>query len=97
MQEGKGVAVDINRALQLYQLASASYPDANYRIGYIHESGLNGAKNWAVAKGFYQRAADKKHELAAKRLTWSYSIFAWSSVPDDPTLKRTEASHCLIM
>ena len=97
LQEGKGVTINIKRALQHYQSASAAYPDANYRIGYIYESGLNGEKNWLVAKGFYQRAADKGHELAAKRLTWSYSIFNWSSVPDDVTLKRTEASNCLIM
>ncbi len=97
LQEGKGVEIDIKRALQFYQLANAAYPDANYRIGYIYETGLNGNKNWPIAKGFYQRAADKGHELAAKRLTWSYSIFAWSSVPDDATLRRTEASNCLIM
>jgi TPR repeat protein len=97
LQEGKGVSVDIPLALKYYHSVSAAYPDANYRIGYIYESSLNGHKNWSTAKIFYQRAADKGHELAAKRLTWSYSMFGSNTVPDDATLSKTETNNCLIM
>lgn len=96
LQEGKGVIVDIQRVLHHYELARSEYPDASYRMGYIHESGQGVAKSWANAKVFYQNAADRGHELAKKRLTWAYSVHAWSSVPDDATLQKAEA-NCLIM
>ena len=95
-QEGKGVKVDFQRALQHYQLSSADNADSCYRMGYMHEAGLGVAKNWQTAKAFYQNAADRNHELAAKRLTWRYSMFAWGSVPDDATLRNTESSQCVI-
>ncbi len=97
LHEGKGVVRDIPRALQFYQSASTIFPDAHYRIGYIYESGLNGVKDWPKAKRYYQIAADKGHELAAKRLTWAYSMLTGSRVPDDAALRKTEANNCVIM
>ena len=96
-QEGKGVAIDIQRALQHYRSASTQNADASYRAGYIYESGLNVAKNWPMAKSFYQSAADKGHRLAAMRLTWSYSLFSSSNnPPSDATLLENEGGKCVI-
>ena len=96
-QEGKGVAIDIQRALQHYRSASTQNADASYRAGYIYESGLSVAKNWSMAKSFYQSAADKEHRLAAMRLTWSYSLFSSSNnPPSDATLLENEGGKCVI-
>ncbi len=95
-QEGIGVAVNVKRALQHYQLASTQHAEASYRVGYIHEAGLSVVKNSSVANEYYKNAADKGHELAAKRLTWSYSLFT-RGVPDDETLRKTESNKCSVM
>ena len=71
-QDGVGVFVNIKRALQHYKLASTIYPDASYRAGDIYEFAFG---NKSVAKKYYQLAANKGHELATKRLTWSYWLF----------------------
>ncbi|MBP9727402.1 MAG: SEL1-like repeat protein, partial [Gammaproteobacteria bacterium] len=93
-EDGKGVTIDGQRALRHYQFASSVNSEASYRIGYIYESGLGVTKNWALAKRFYQNAADRGHELAAKRLSWSYAL--WSGpTPNDVALRQ--ASNCVLM
>ncbi len=103
-QEGVGVFVDINRALQHYKLASTLHPDASYRIGYIYEFGLGVDKNGSTAKKYYKDAANERHELATKRLTWSYwlstqttRISKEDNIIDDKALREMTCSNCLIM
>ena len=97
-EEGIGVIVNVTRALQHYQLASTQHPDASYRAGYIYESGLGVSKNSAYAKTYYKNAANKGHELAAKRLTWSYWLSTKKdNVPNDETLKKAESHNCAMM
>jgi TPR repeat protein len=96
-QEGVGVIPNPNRALQYYLLATP-HPDACYRAGYIYESGLGVAKNASYATAFYKHAAKQGHELASKRLTWSYWLSTKKdSVPNDETLKKTESRNCVMM
>ena len=71
-QEGIGVFVNTNRALQHYELASTLFPDASYRAGDIYEFAF---RNKSIAQKYYQLAANKGHECATKRLTWSYWLF----------------------
>ncbi len=97
-EEGKGVPVNAERALFYYQCAAQSMPDAEYRMGYIHEFGVgNIARNKGMAQTFYQRAANKGHDLAAKRLTWSYSLFSVASDVPDATLAEKKEYNCLVM
>lgn len=105
-EEGKGVPIDVERALYHYRHATAC-SDAYYRMGYIHEFGIGAiSRNKELARGFYQCAADEKHELAIKRLTWSYSLFSmFSDVSDsalleekkEPPLVEKKEDNCLIM
>lgn len=81
-QEGNGVKMDYQRAIQYYQKAARVYPEANYLIGYFYETGSGVAKSWSVAKLYYQAAADKGYELAEKRLSWSYSVFGGKTMTD---------------
>ncbi|MBY0544779.1 MAG: sel1 repeat family protein, partial [Gammaproteobacteria bacterium] len=93
-QEGKGVDIDNQRALQYYRLARLEEPDATYRMGYFYETGQGVDKNVVTAKSLYKHAADRGHQLAAKRSTWSYRLFSQNnSVPDDATLMKSEESR----
>lgn len=93
-QEGKGVKADPNRAIDYYQKARSQYPDANYRIGYMYEAGVGVRKSWSRAKAYYQEAADKGHELATKRLNWSYSVFGNKTLND---AELEDQKSCAIM
>ncbi|MBY0544658.1 MAG: sel1 repeat family protein, partial [Gammaproteobacteria bacterium] len=97
VQEGKGVDMDNQRALQYYRLARLEEPDATYRMGYLYETGQGVVKNVATAKSLYQYAADRGHQLASKRSSWSYRFFSQNdSVPDDATLMKNKESNCLV-
>ena len=96
-QEGRGVEIDTVQAVKHYQKASHQFPDANYRMGYIYEAGLGVKKSWSTAKGFYQKAEQQGHELAGKRLTYSYAWFSSGTPPDDAALQAKNSSGCSVM
>ncbi len=106
-EEGKGVPIDVERALYHYRCAGTSHVDAQYRMGYIHEFGIgNVERNKGLAREFYQQAADRGHELAAKRLTLYYSFFSILSDVSDAALieekkdvppTEQKKDNCLIM
>jgi TPR repeat protein len=106
-EEGKGMPIDAERALYHYHRAGISHVDARYRIGYIHEFGVgNVERNRGDAREFYQQAANRGHELAAKRLTLQYSFLSMMSDMSDAALieEKKDAprieekkDNCLIM
>lgn len=93
-QEGSGVRINYQRAIQYYQKAAREYPEAHYLIGYFYEAGSGVAKSWSTAKSYYQAAADKGHELAKKRLGWSYSVFGGKTMTD---AELSAQKSCVIM
>lgn len=98
LEEGKGVPVNIPRALDYYRAISRDFPEATYRIGYIHEFGVgNTPRNKDVAKECYESAANRGHPLAAKRLTLTYSFFSLVADKDDKTLIEDDNKNCLVM
>ena len=106
-EEGKGVPIDVERALYHYRCAGTSHVDAQYRMGYIHEFGIgNVERNKGLAREFYQQAADGGHKWAAKRLTLYYSFFSILSDVSDAALIEEKKDvppidqkkdNCLIM
>ncbi len=109
-EKGKGVKIDVERALFHYQCAALSIPDADYRMGYIYEFGEGGrVRDVATARVYYQRAADKGYEPAAERLSWTYAFFStFSDIPDEAlsankapgangTPSATQEKNCLVM
>ena len=88
------------QAIKYYQRASQHFPDANYCIGYIYEGVLGvGGGNWATEKSIYRKASSAGHELAEKRLTWSYALVSTGLVspPDDAALQAKNPSESVIM
>ena len=96
-QEGRGVKIDTVQAVRYYQKANHQFPDANYRMGYIYETGMGVKKSWSTAKEFYQKAEQQGHELAGKRLTYSYAWFSSGTPPDDAALQAKNSSGCVVM
>ena len=107
LEEGKGVPMNAERAIYHYRCATVSHVDAYYRMGYIHEFGVgNVERNRGLAREFYQQAADRGHELAAKRLSLSYSLFSiFSDISDTVLIEEKKEvpiaekkdDNCLIM
>ncbi len=77
-EEGKGVEVNIGKAIYYYQQAADMlHLEANYCLGYIYEFGIGqDSRDRQLAKRFYQKAADQGHELATSRLSLSYSLLS---------------------
>lgn len=98
-EEGKCVSIDAERALNHYRCAAASNIEACYRMGYIYEFGVGSiGRNNALARECYQQAADRGYELAAKRLTLSYSFFSlFTDASDFALIEETKKDNCLVM
>lgn len=98
-EEGKGIDVDLDCALFHYECAAKSMREADYRMGYMYEFGVGEViiRDGGKAKTYYQRAADKGHELALQRLTWSHAFFSTFIDIRDPTPEKKQEKDCLVM
>ena len=96
-EKGLGVKVHAVQALCCYALsAEQNDRDGCYHLGYCYEHGIGTPRNWPSAKMAYQKAANLSHALAAKRLTWQYSIVSSFSEVKDENLVSTTDNQCRI-
>lgn len=67
-EDGRGVKQDEERALELYENISRSFPEARYRQGWIYENAQCITRDLQSAKHAYMMAANFGHEEAKVRL-----------------------------
>ena len=63
-QHGKGLSLDLNRAVQWYQRAAAEdFVPAQYQLGQLYDSGT-GVQNSVLAEVYFRKAAERGHREA---------------------------------
>ncbi|WEX09092.1 peptidoglycan-binding protein [Chelativorans sp. AA-79] len=86
--EGRGVAADMTKAAQWYELAAEKgLAPAQYRIGNLYEKGIGVERNFAEAKTWYQRAAEQGNASAMHNLGVLFAMGADGS-PDNTSAAR---------
>lgn len=95
VEEGLGATINLSAAFYYYEdAAKKNHLEGTYRLAHCYEYGIGTQKDWQRAKILYQKAADRGHELAQKRLTWQYSMLSSFTSVNDTQLKSKET--CVI-
>ncbi len=103
-EKGLGVQRNVLKARDHYKLAAEEkHPASLYAIGLLCEIGDLGEHNRSRAQGFYQKAAELGHPLAAKRISFSYTLsrrlqglLSSNQAPSDDDLNQPD-KKCLVM